>query len=99
MSTKINQIRLVSEPTDIENDNIDVHLYLDDGRVYSLIVSTPNNIYWCMENESRSYFFGFPPLFVRELSRENISIALEALVSQDNGKWLAIYGALQDPEE
>jgi hypothetical protein len=99
MSIKIDRVELVSEPADIENDNIDVHLYLDDGRIYSLVVATPNNIYCCMENEDESYFFGVPPVFVKELSLENISVAMEALVSEDSGKWLEVYGALQDPGE
>ena len=41
---------------DPENDNIDVHIHLDDGRVFSLLVATPNNIFWCMDNEQSDYY-------------------------------------------
>ncbi|HKU76287.1 MAG TPA: hypothetical protein VJR02_20420 [Pyrinomonadaceae bacterium] len=82
------------------NDNIDVLVHLGDGRVYSFIVSTPNNIFWCMENEKLDYYFGIPPVFVANLTSENIERALKALVSESEGddKWLRIYGALQQTE-
>lgn len=83
------------EENNPENDNIDVHVYLDDGRIYSFTVATPNNIFRCMENEGIDYFFGFPPVFVQLLTRDNIERALKAIVSEDNGKWLEVYGALQ----
>ena len=54
-----------------------------------------------MENEKLDYYFGFPPLFVENLTSENIERALEALVSESeesNDKWLHIYGALQQTE-
>ena len=73
-----------------DNDNIDVCVTLDDGRVYTLLVATPNNIYWCMENEGVPYFFGSPPVFVRTLTVENIREAVEALVKEP--KWLEVYG-------
>ena len=79
------------------NDNIDVLVHLDDGRVYSFLVATPNNIFWCMENEELDYYFGVPPVFVANLTSENIKRALEALVLESEGedKWLNIYGTLQ----
>ena len=83
------------------NDNVDVLVHLDDGRVYSFLVAIPNNIFRCMENEKLDYCFGFPPLFVANLTSENIERALEALVSESeesNDKWLHIYGALQQTE-
>jgi hypothetical protein len=76
-----------------ENDNVDVFLHLDNGRVYSFLVATPNNIYWCMDNESNDYHFGFPPLFVRTLTRANVERAMAALL--EDPRMLGIYGALQ----
>lgn len=84
------------EEVDPENDNIDVHVELNDGRVFSLLVMTPNNIFWCMENEGVDYYFGTPPVFVRLLNRDCIEKAIEALVAEDNGRWLGVYGTLQD---
>jgi hypothetical protein len=83
-----------SHPT---NDNIDVLVYLDDGRVYSFLVATPNNIFWCMENEKLDYYFGVPPVFVVNLTSDTIERALAALVSESESgaKWLSIYGTLQ----
>lgn len=77
------------------NDNIDVLVHLDDGRVYSFIVATPNNIFWCMENEKLDYYVGVPPVFVETLSPANIERALHALVSEYDGRWVDIYGTLQ----
>ncbi len=83
------------EESNSENDNIDVHVYLNDGRVYSFVVATPNNIFWCMENEGLDYFFGTPPVFVNLLTRDNIEKALKALIIEDQGRWLSVYGTLQ----
>jgi hypothetical protein len=77
------------------NDNLDVFVHLDDGSVYSFVVATPNNIFWCMENENLDYFFGLPPVFVKDLTPDNIERALRALVNEDNGKWLEVYGSRQ----
>jgi hypothetical protein len=95
---KIQRIEFASpiQETDPENDNIDVHVYLDDGRVYSFLVATPNNIFWCMENDGTDYFFGFPPpVFVNRVTSENVERALRALLSENKEKWLAVYGVLQ----
>jgi hypothetical protein len=98
---KIQRIEYPSpiEENDPENDNIDVHVYLDDGRVYSFLFATPNNIFWCMENEGIDYFFGFPPpVFVNRLTRDNVERALHALLSEDKKKRLELYGVLQTSE-
>jgi hypothetical protein len=78
------------------NDNVDVLVHLDDGRVYSFVVATPNNIFWCMENEKLDYYFGIPPVFVEILTPENIERALHALFSEYGGRWINIYGTLQE---
>lgn len=83
------------DQVDPDDDNVDVHLRLDDGRVFSFVVATPKNIYWCMQNEGREYFFGVPPVFVKTLSLEAIERALRAVVREDGGKWLSVYGTLQ----
>ena len=82
-----------------ENDNIDVHVSLDDGRVFSFVVATPNNIFWCMANEGIDYYFGTPPLFVRLLNKECIEKAIHAILTEDNGRWLEIYGTLQTSDQ
>jgi hypothetical protein len=95
---RIAQIRPVSSLGDVDpdNDNVDVHVHLEDGRVYSFLLATPRNIYWCMDNERIDYFFGVPPVLVRQLTADNIRRALEAIVAEDSGKWLQVYGVLQE---
>jgi hypothetical protein len=95
---KISKIEYISplEECHPMNDNIDVLIHLVDGRVYSCVVATPNNIFWCMENEKLDYYFGVPPVFVARLTPENIERALQALVSEDDGRWLYTYGTLQE---
>jgi uncharacterized membrane protein YpjA len=94
---RLQRIEYLSSWDDIdpESDNVDVHIYLDDGSVYSLLVATPKNIYWCMENEGIDYFFGTPPVFVARLDKAHVERAIEALISTDDGRWLHTYGVLQ----
>lgn len=89
------QIDFVSPEDEInpENDNVDVFVRLDDGRVYGFLVCTPNNIYWCMDNQAKDYYFGVPPLFVRTISRTAIERAVLAML--EDPQWLSVYGSLQ----
>ena len=82
-----------------ENDNIDVHVLLDDGRLFSFVVATPNNIFWCMANEGIDYYFGVPVLFVRLLNRECVGKAIQAILNEDDGRWLEVYGTAQASDE
>jgi hypothetical protein len=75
-----------------ENDNIDVHVVLEDGREFTFVIATPNNVFWCMDNEGKDYFFGAPMLFVKNLTVENIERAVSAIVKEDDGRWLGVYG-------
>jgi hypothetical protein len=92
---KIASINYLSdlEQCDCQNDNIDVHVILDDGREYTFTVATPNNIVWCMENEGTDYFFGSPIVFVKNLTKANIENAVERIVAENDGKWLEVYGS------
>ena len=74
------------------NDNIDINIVLEDERRYTFVVATPNNVFLCMENEGKDYFFGEPMLFVKSLTVENIERAIKAIVDEEDGRWLAIYG-------
>jgi hypothetical protein len=92
------EIEFVSPEQDVdpENDNVDVRVRLDDGRVFTLLVATPNNLYWCMDNESTDYYFGVPLLIVRALTRSNIERAILALLEDERS--LEIYGTQQNTE-
>ena len=89
------KIEFISPEEEInpENDNVDIRLRLEDGRVYGLLVATPNNIYWCMDNESQDHYFGVPPVFVRRLTRSNVESAVAALILEPEA--LKVYGTLQ----
>ncbi|HSS99686.1 MAG TPA: hypothetical protein VLK33_21780 [Terriglobales bacterium] len=91
---KIKSIAYLSELSDVnpEHDNIDVHVSLHDDREFTFVIATPNNIFWCMENDGIDYFFGEPMLFVKSLTAENIQKAIKAIVEEDNGRWLTVYG-------
>jgi hypothetical protein len=71
---KVRSIRYLSDLGHInpENGNVDVHIELEDGRVFSVLVATPTNIIWCMDNEGIDYYFGTPALFVKLLRHEHI---------------------------
>ena len=92
------QIEFISPEDQInpENDNADIRLRLDTGRVFGLVVATPSNIYWSMDNEATDYYFGVPPLFVRRLTRHAVETAIAALLQAP--EWLNIYATLQEAE-
>jgi len=75
-----------------ENDNVDVIVVLDDGRQFTFVVATPNNLFWCMDNEGIDYYFGAPMLFVKILTVDNVERALNAIVNKSDSRWLEIYG-------
>jgi hypothetical protein len=45
--------------------------------------------------EGINYWFGEPPVFVKTMSTQAIEQALKAVVNEDGGKWLSVYGSLQ----
>jgi hypothetical protein len=49
-----------------------------------------------MQNEGLDYFIGIPPVFVHILTADNIERALKAVITENDGRWLEIYGTLQD---
>ena len=91
---KIKTINYLSDLSAVNpvNDNVDVHVILDDGREFTFVIATPNNVSWCMENEGIDYFFGSPILFVKSLNAKSVERAIEAIVTEDGGKWLQVYG-------
>ena len=48
-----------------------------------------------MANEGVDYFFGIPFLFVSVLDEAHVEKAIRAILSEDGGKWLSVYGVLQ----
>ena len=91
------KITFVSPIEDVnpDDDTIDVHVHLDDGRTFSFLVATPKNIYRSMNNEGIDHYFGTPPLFVREITSVAVERAIQAILLEDNRRWLYVYGVLQ----
>ncbi|MFZ0806299.1 MAG: hypothetical protein WAN03_08960 [Candidatus Sulfotelmatobacter sp.] len=42
--------------------------------------------------EQIDYFFGSPIVFVKSLTADNIEKAAKAIVAEDGGRWLTVYG-------
>jgi hypothetical protein len=93
--TKIEYPTPLSMCKDNEDDNIDVFVTLEDGFTYVVVVTTPKNLYWQMDNEDRDHISGHPMIVVRKLTEDNIRVALEALAADYDGYWLKLY-ALAD---
>lgn len=93
-NAKIKKIDYLCDFSDVnpENDNLDVHVILEDGREFTFVVATPNNVFWCMDNEGIDYFFGEPMVFVKCLTPENIERAIRAIITENDGRWLKVYG-------
>jgi hypothetical protein len=91
---KIKTISYLSDLSDTnpDNDNLDVHVVLEDGREFTFVLATPVSVTWCMNNEGVDYFFGEPMIFVKSLTADNIERAIKAIVAEDGGRWLEIYG-------
>lgn len=80
------------ENTNTTNNNIDVCLQLKNGKTYTLVFATPNNLELMMKKE-KSHFI-YPEtrfLIVDELSEENIRQTIEYLLLQDS-KFIEFYG-------
>jgi hypothetical protein len=77
---------------DMENDNIDVWVYTDDGYSYSLSLATPKNLQFLMEKEKMDYDGpGYPFILVNKLTPEIIEQAVKAFAEEDGGYWLKVY--------
>lgn len=84
------------EQVDAENDNIDVCMTFPDGRSYTFVVATPENLKQLMEAEGKPYLTpGAPMLIARKLTEDVVS-RLMAEVAEDDSL-LKYYGS--DAEE
>ena len=65
-------------PTD---DNIDVCMELPDGKQYTFVVATPQNLQQLIQINKKPYLEpGSPLLFVDKLTEENIRLLFDELV-------------------
>lgn len=83
-------------PTDFEyinstNDNIDVCIELPDGKQYTIVVATPQNLQKMMIASGNPYLEPCAPfLFVEELTEHNIQLLVDELIQ--NPVLLRAYG-------
>lgn len=87
---KIDYPTALSSIKDIENDNIDVFVELEDGNIYTIVVTTYQNILWYMEKEKVNFLYPSPQIIVRSLTEKNIMEALEYFC-KDDAYWLKVY--------
>lgn len=80
----------LSEIEDIENGNVDVFVKLEDGITYTIVVSTPKNLAWFMNNENINFIpASSQNIIVRKLTEDIIKEALENYVL-DDALWLKL---------
>jgi hypothetical protein len=100
MGRRLKSIEYLSALAELnpENDNIDVSIELEDGKKYTLLVATPNNISWCMKNAGLDYFFSYPaPIFVKILTTDNVDAAIRAFCAEVQEEQFNAYAVLQSP--
>ena len=66
-----------------ENDNIDVCLTFSDGRSYTFVVATPENLKFLMKQEGKPYLSPAAPILIAERLTEKIVTQLIAELVQD----------------
>lgn len=75
-----------------ENDNIDVCLTFSDGRSFTFVVATPENLKFQMAQEGKPYLSpGAPMLIAEKLTPEAVTGLLRELVQEE--ALLARYGS------
>ena len=67
-----------------ENDNIDVCLTFSDGRSFTFVVATPDNLKALMKQAGKPYLSpGAPMLIAEKLTPEAVTGLLQELVQDD----------------
>jgi hypothetical protein len=75
-----------------DNDNIDVLVRAENGKQYTFVIATPDNVKYLMQIENVSYFKpGLPFLFVERLTETNIRMLLDSLMNECE-QLIRIYG-------
>ncbi|NDI35476.1 hypothetical protein [Chengkuizengella sediminis] len=83
---------------DIENDSIDIFVKTNEGLKYNITVTTPKNLYYCMDKRQINYLLpDYPKLIVRSLTRTNIEKAIESYLD-DYGYWMKVFHLAKNSE-
>jgi hypothetical protein len=96
---KVESIAFLSPLEDVDDifdDNLDVHVKLEDGRSYVVVVGTPKNLLTLMDNEKSDFLSpGDPIIIVRKMTQEVVEKAIEAY-AEDDAYCLKFYAAELD---
>ena len=75
-----------------ENDNIDVCMTFPDGRSYTFVVATPENLKTLMAQDGKSYLSPAAPMLIAERLTEDVVFRLIAELAKDE-RLLTRYGS------
>jgi hypothetical protein len=76
----------------IYDDNIDVFVELENGRSYTVIVGTYQNVLSLLNQENSNFLHpGEPMIMVRKLTLEVIEEAIEAYAKHRDAYWLKLH--------
>ena len=89
---KIKRIEIIDEIRDVYNDNVDVLVEKEAGYKYTVTVATPQDLFEEMKQEKTNYVQpGTINIFVKKLTKEIITEAIQAYAEEDDGYWLKLY--------
>lgn len=77
---------------DSDNDNIDILVQTENGKRYSFVVATPDNLMHLMQKDNLPYLKpGLPFLFVEKITESNIRMLIDSLF-EESEQLIRIYG-------
>ena len=76
----------------LDNDNMDVLVQTENGKQYTFVVATPDNVKYLMKKDNVPFLKpGLPFLFVEKLTETNIRMVVESLLEEDE-QLIRVYG-------
>lgn len=75
-----------------DNDNIDILVRAENGKQYTFVIATPDNVKYLMQKENTPFLKpGSPFLFVEKINKTNIRMLLDSLL-EESEQLIRIYG-------
>ena len=75
-----------------DNDNIDILVRAENGKQYTFVIATPDNVKYLMQKENTPFLKpGLPFLFVEKINETNIRMLLDSLL-EESEQLIRIYG-------